>query len=169
MIKRKEKGLAPMFSGILIILMGVIFMSIIIAFAINYFGTLEDQQKYNNNKIILSTINETLMDFQEKEIGSYVQLEISPDNEIIFDANTKTITIIQEITNNQIYEKTKENISYGNLTITKKQNAFEYVLDLNGIVDLNNNLVIIPGTHSIDFNYVSQENEVPEILVSYKK
>ncbi len=158
-----------MFSGIMIILMSIIFMGIIITFAINYFDTLENQQKYNNNKVILSTINDILINFQETDIGSYKQLDISNDDEIIFDANTKTITIIQEVTNSQIYENTKDNLIYGNLTITKKQNTFEYVLDLNGIIDLNNNLVILPGMHTIDFNFINEINNTPQIVIDYKK
>lgn len=158
-----------MFSGIMIILISIIFMGIIITFAINYFDTLENQQKYNNNKVILSTINDILINFQETDIGSYKQLDISNDDEIVFDQNTKTIKITQEITNSQVYENTKENLSYGNLTITKKQNTFEYVLDLNGIIDLNNNLVILPGTHTIDFNFINEINNTPQIVIDYKK
>jgi hypothetical protein len=167
MIRKNEKGLAPMFSGILIIFISVVFLGIIIAFTIGYFNTLEDQQKYNNNKIILTTLNTTLTDLKESSVGTYKKIDISNDDIINIDQDTRTIIIEQEITNNQMYNRTKDTLSYGNLTITKTQNKFVYTLSLTGIVDFNSSIIILPGNHTLSLNVVDFNGNIPVIRIGY--
>jgi len=163
-----KKGIAPMFSGIFIIFMSVIFMGIIVMFAIDYFNTLEDQQSYNNNQITLTQINDIFVYLKTTNIGTNYITSIQNKSPINFNSELDVVTIEQDIKNPGMYTKSKATIDYGNLNVRKTSSQFIYTLDLNGIVDLNSNLIINSGNHIIDINVVGEENNIPIIEVGYK-
>jgi len=163
-----RKGIAPMFSGIFIIFIGVLFMGIIIMFAIDYFNILEDQQSYYNNQTTLTQINDTLLYLKTTSIGTNYITTIQNNNEIIFNSTQNSVTIEQDIKNPGAYTKSKVDRDYGNLNIRKTSSQFIYTLDLNGIVDLNNDVVVNLGNHTIDLNVVGEENNIPIIEIRYK-
>jgi len=163
-----KKGIAPMFSGIFIIFISVIFMSIIIMFAIDYFNTLEDQQNYYNNQVTLTQINDIMVYLKTTDIGTNYITSIQNKNPIIFSSELNTVTIEQEIKNPGMYTKNKASMDYGNLNVRKVSNQFIYTLDLDGIVDMNSDIVINPGNHIIDLNVTNEVNNLPVIEIKYK-
>jgi len=163
-----QKGIAPMFSGIFIIFISVLFMGIIIMFSIDYFNILEDQQNYYNNQTTLTHINDTLTYLKTTSKGTNSAIRIQNDNDLIFSSTQNSVTIEQDIKNPSIYTKSKTERDYGNLNIRKTTSQFIYTLDLNGIVDLNNDIVINSGTHQIDLNIIDEENNIPVIEINYK-
>jgi hypothetical protein len=157
-IYKNKKGIAPLFSGILILLISIIFMGIIITFAIQYFNNLEDLQKYKNNKNNLALINELVIDLKESSVGTSKKIFFDPTNTITFDSETDFVIIEQEIKNQRIYDNQKSNYKIGNLNIKKKYNMFEFTLDLNGIVDINNTINLTPAKQTISFTVVDDRN-----------
>lgn len=67
---KNQKGIASMFTGILIFIIGIMFMGIMIAFIVGYFNSLEDMQIYKNNKNTLTIINNILIDLKTAETES---------------------------------------------------------------------------------------------------
>ena len=167
MIKTK-KGMVPIFSGIIIILMSIILLGIIIEFGVGYFNTLEDQQIYNNNKVVLTTINNLLTNIKTSSIGTDMVIELRTDNPLLFDEENNSVIIEQDIRNDNLYTKTKDDLNYGNLNISKNKNKFIYTLDLNAMIDLNNSLNLNTGAHFIDFNIIGEINNIPVVQVTYK-
>jgi len=155
-----------MFTGILIFIIGIMFLGIIIAFLVTYFNSLEDMQIYKNNKNTLTIINEILIDLKTAETGSYKKINLDPTNVVIFDNVNNTITIEQEIRNQRFYEKQKDYINFGNLNISKKENMILFTLNLNEIVKLNNFLELMPAKQEISFEMISKENNIPTIDVN---
>jgi hypothetical protein len=138
-IKKNKKGVAPIISGVAITAIAVMFMMIIINFAIPYFNTLQDLTKYKNNKANLLLINNTLEDLKIADINSYKKIYLHPNNEISIDSNNNKIIIKQEIKNFDFYSDFKDNQNYGNLNISKEKNNFVYRLNIEN-VELYNNI-----------------------------
>ncbi|MCK9293109.1 MAG: hypothetical protein WCY27_02860 [archaeon] len=162
---KNQKGIASMFTGILIFIIGIMFMGIMIAFIVGYFNSLEDMQIYKNNKNTLTIINNILIDLKTAETGSYKKINIEPTNVITFDNINNVVIIEQEIRNQRFYEKQKEYINFGNLNISKKENMIVFTLNLETNIKLNNFVEILPAKQEISFEVFLKENDVTNINV----
>jgi hypothetical protein len=95
-------------------------------------------------------------------------IELRTDNPLLFDEENNSVIIEQDIRNDNLYTKTKDDLNYGNLNISKNKNKFIYTLDLNAMIDLNNSLNLNTGAHFIDFNIIGEINNIPVVQVTYK-
>jgi hypothetical protein len=150
-----RKGAAPIISGILVLLMSIIFLGIIIGFTIPYFNTLTDLQKFNNNKKNISMINNIFSELRTADDGSYISFYIDPSDDIIFNDENNTITIKQDIKNYNYFEKRKDDLDYGNLNISKEKTLFVLTLDVNDIADINNSITLSKNKQEIKFEVLS--------------
>ena len=149
-------------SGILTLLISIIFMGIIITFSTQYFNTLDDLQTFKNNKNNLSVINDVLSELKNASEGSYRTIYLEPSDTITINQTTNKITIKQRVKNLRFYEKQKDYLNYGSLDINKQRNNFIFTLDLNGIIDFNNTVNLMETKQNISFLIVNDQG-IPTI------
>ena len=136
---KTKKGATSLVTGILILVLSVVVMISILALVSPFFNNLTDSLNYRKNKENLFYINQQFLELKGLTNNSFIYLNIKTDHEINFDAITNTITIIQPLKNES--KEFKEQI-FENITITKKNTDIEYKLNLNGIIDLNESLIV---------------------------
>ncbi|MDD3178354.1 MAG: chitobiase/beta-hexosaminidase C-terminal domain-containing protein [Candidatus ainarchaeum sp.] len=163
---KNKAGIIPLVTGVIITLISIIIAGIIISFASDYFGSLEDIQNYNNNKNNLEYINNVLNDLSSKGEGSYKLIDLDPTNIITFNQTENNITITQIVKNNNFYKKQDENKQIGNLNISKENMKLIFTLDLNNIVDLNNSIDITSTRQKVKFEVADDSSSSFKIAVN---
>lgn len=165
-LKKNKKGAIPLITGVVITLISVIIAGMIISFAINYFGSVEDLQNYNNNKSNLEYINSVLNDLSGKGEGSYKLIDLEPTDIITFNQTENTVTIIQNVENNNFYKKQDSNKQIGNLNISKENMKLIFTLDLNEVTDLNNSIDITSTRQRIKFEVADDSSTSFKIAIN---
>jgi len=159
-----NKGATPIVTGIMILVLSVSLMIIIVGLAIPFFNGLNDTMRYNNNKKQILEINEHLL-YLNKGVGSSLNLSIFPTDDIIFDNNTNTITIKQEL-KKEIENNLKE-LVYNNLRIKKENNFIIFTLDLNNTLIFDKSFILNNQRHTLNFETISIENNRPNIRITF--
>jgi|GEM_PF-2240703 len=161
----KRKGAAPLISGIMVLLMSIIFLGIIIGFIIPYFNTLTDLQKFNNNKKSIALVDNVLSELRTADEGSYISIYIDPSDDITIDEND-TITIKQDIKNYNYFEDRKDDLNYGNLNISKEKTMFVLALDVSDIADINNSIILSKNKQEVKFEVLSVSDSKPVVKIT---
>lgn len=165
MMKIKNKAVVSLFSGIAILFVSIIFLGIFTYFATSYFGSLEDGQIMKTNKNNLSLINDLILELKDSGVGSYKEVVMNPNNPILIDSVTNTISIRQEIKNQKSIDKIKNEVNVGNLNIIKHETSLVYTLDYNNIVIFYDSYDIMPSSQKIKFSVVDTNNNFKIISV----
>lgn len=158
-----QKGANTIFTGIMILVLSVFVMIIVIGLVTPYFNNLNDGIKFKNNKETILSLNEQLLNLKDKETGSIIEININPVSNLEIDHINNKIIITQEINNPQ--NNFKEQI-YNNLTITKENNAFLFVLDLNGIVTLDKSIILSQSRQKLKFEVGEITFGVPYVILN---
>ncbi len=164
MVKKKntQKGLSPLFSGMVILILSLSFLYIIMQFLVPYFQTIQDTKIQNNSIDSLKQINKTISEIKEHDINSYKIINLDSLKEIVVDSNQNKIIVEQFINNKQLYESYREDF-IGNVSVTKENQYFIYSLDFENI-DVNYDVVIPYGRQRVIF-MVIDEGENPVITI----
>lgn len=161
-----KKGAAPLFTGMLVLVLSIAVMITIVAFIVPYFNTLEDSINFKNNKENLLAINNTLLSLKDNYIGTTKEISIYSNNEIEFNKEKKKIIIKQNLNNPETYEKTPKEQIFNNLVITKKNNELVFELDLNNIVEINESFIITAkARQKINFEIIDYD-QIPSIQIT---
>lgn len=163
-----KKGAAPIVTGVLILVLSVFVMIIILGFAMPFFNNLDDSLRYNSNKRNILTINEQILNIKENSTHTETNLTMFPADDIIFDAETDSIIIKQKIKNEQYNIKEAQEQIYNNLNIRKINNEIVFNLNLSGIVDLNQSIILNNSRQLLKITIGDNSNGVPIINISTK-
>lgn len=163
---KNKKGAVSLIAGIGILVVSIVFLGIFILFGINYFGSLEDTQKMNNNQNNLTLINSTLINLKDLGIGSYKEIKLTPTNEIVFDHIENKVFINQPINNLRSIQNLKDEIIIGQLNINKKINQLHFFIDYTDIIYFENTFDSTTNYEQIRFTIVDINNSIPVISIS---
>lgn len=163
-----KKGATSLVTGVLILVLSVFVMIIVIALTAPFFTGLNDSLRFDGNKKNLLAINEQLLNLKNNEIGTEIDITIYPIDDIIFDTETKTITIKQEIKNTEYSPKYVQEQNYNNLNIKKENNEIIFTLDLSDIIDFNQSIILNNSRQIIKFSIVDKTNGIPTINITQK-
>lgn len=162
-----KKGAAPLFTGMMILVLSVLVMITIIAFVVPYFNTLSDSVRYKNNKENILTINETLLSLNNYSLGTYKEISLYPTDEIEFLSNENKIIIKQNINNSNRFAKTPTEQRLNNLLIKKENNQIIFELDLNNIVTIEDSFIVNKDSRQkIKFEITEIINNIPKISIT---
>ncbi|MFH0905992.1 MAG: hypothetical protein V1824_01485 [archaeon] len=163
-MKTNKSAVLPLFNAIIIFVMAIIFIGILLSFAISYFNNLTDLKKMEINKNNLLTIYNSIYDIKSKEAGSYENIYLDAIDFIEIDSNDNTLIIKQKI-NNELLNKIREETT-NSISISKENNEIVFNLDINSICDINRSYVLGLGKQELKIEIDSKTDSRARIDIS---
>jgi hypothetical protein len=165
---KTKKGAAPLFTGMMILVLSFLLMITIVAFIVPYFNTLSDSINYKNNKENILEINNLLLSLKNNYIGTTKEISIYSNDDIEFNKEQNKIIIKQNIKNQEANTKKLNEQIFNNLVIKKENNLIIFELDLNNIITLEESFVVNSTNQKLTFEIIDFIDNIPKIEISRK-